>query len=221
MRCSALKTGSCFKDEKLLLAVHKSHPAVINSLLASIFHLVGQMEVFIMKAKNEQRLFTLTCLALLTAMQIVMARFLAIPLTQSLRFSLSFIPVVIAARRFGIVGGVLVYGLGDFLGAVIFPTTGAYFPGFTLTSVVAGLIYGLYLGKKGGAIRIILSTVTSQLVCTLLMNSFWISTLYGSNYSAVFISRIPQTLIVGTLQAVFMLLFLEKVCSVIKIKKYT
>lgn len=174
-----------------------------------------------MKAKNEKQLFTLTCLALLTAMQIVMARFLAIPLTQSIRFSLSFIPVVIAARRFGVMGGVLVYGLGDFLGAIIFPTTGAYFPGFTLSAAVSGLIYGLYLAKKGGAVRIILSTITSQLVCTLLLNSYWISYLYGTDYSTVFLSRIPQAIIVGCLQTVFMVLFLEKVCSVIKIKKYT
>lgn len=174
-----------------------------------------------MKAKQEKQLFTLTCLALLTAMQVVAARFLSISITESLRFSLSFIPVVIAARRFGILGGVLVYGLGDFLGAIIFPTTGAYFPGFTLTAAVSGLIYGLYLAKKGGAVRIILSTITSQLICTLLMNSYWLSLLYGTDYTAVFISRIPQSLIVGSLQGVFMLLFLEKICSMIKVRSYT
>lgn len=173
-----------------------------------------------MKAKQQNQLFTLTCLALLTAMQVVAARFLAISLTESLRFSLSFIPVVIAARRFGVLGGVLVYGLGDFLGAILFPTTGAYFPGFTLTAVVSGLIYGLYLAKKGGAVRIILSTITSQLVCSLLMNSFWISTLYGSDYWVVLTSRVPQCIVVGTLQCVFMLLCLEKICSRIRIKTY-
>lgn len=201
------------------LAVHKSHPAVMNSNTTSIFHLVGQMEVFIMKKKNEDRLFTLTCLALLTAMQIVIARFLAIPVTESIRFSFSFIPVVIAARRFGILGGVVVYGLGDFLGAMIFPTTGAYFPGFTLTAAVSGLIYGLYLAKKGGAVRIILSVLTSQILCTLLMNSYWVSTLYGSDFGAVLLSRVPQSIVMSVLQIVFMLLLLEKICSVIRFKK--
>lgn len=201
------------------LAVHKSHPAVMNSNTTSIFHLVGQMEVFIMKKKNEDRLFTLTCLALLTAMQIVIARFLAIPVTESIRFSFSFIPVVIAARRFGILGGVVVYGLGDFLGAMIFPTTGAYFPGFTLTAAVSGLIYGLYLAKKGGAVRIVLSVLTSQILCTLLMNSYWVSTLYGSDFGAVLLSRVPQSIVMSVLQIVFMLLLLEKICSVIRFKK--
>lgn len=172
-----------------------------------------------MKRKNEDKLFTLTCLALLTAMQIVIARFLAIPVTESIRFSFSFIPVVIAARRFGILGGVLVYGLGDFLGAMIFPTTGAYFPGFTLTSAISGLIYGLFLAKKGGPVRIVLSVLTSQVLCTLLMNSYWVSTLYGSDFGAVLLSRLPQSAVMSVLQIVFMLLLLEKICSVIKFNR--
>ncbi len=214
---SALKTGSCFEDEKLSLTVHKSHPAVTDRC-DLYFSPCGKRRFFIMKRKSQQQLFTLTCLALLTAMQIVIARFLAIPVTESIRFSFSFIPVVIAARRFGILGGMLVYGLGDFLGAIIFPTGGAYFPGFTLTSVISGLIYGLYLGKKSSPLRIILSVLTSQILCTLLMNSYWVSTLYGSDFSAVFVSRIPQSLVMTVLQIVFMIPCLERICKVIKFK---
>lgn len=171
-----------------------------------------------MKTKSQKQLFTLTCLALLTAMQIVIARFLAIPVTESIRFSFSFIPVVIAARRFGIVGGMLVYGLGDFLGAIIFPTGGAYFPGFTLTAAISGLIYGLYLAKKSNPLRIVLSVLTSQILCTLLMNSYWVSTLYGSDFGAVLLSRIPQSLVMSVLQIIFMIFCLEKICKVIKFK---
>ncbi len=171
-----------------------------------------------MKRKSQQQLFTLTCLALLTAMQIILARYLVIPVSESLRFSMSFIPVVIAARRFGIMGAVSVYAIGDFLGAIIFPTGGAYFPGFTVTAAVSGLIYGLFLSKKGGAVRIVSGVLLSQLVCTLLMNSYWLSTLMGSEFSAIFISRIPQALIMSVLQIVFMVLFLEKISKAIKFR---
>ena len=171
-----------------------------------------------MKKSNKNNLFVLTCLALLTAMQIILARYLAIPVSESLRFSTSFIPVVIAARRFGIVGGMAVYGIGDFLGAIIFPSGGAFFPGFTVTAIVAGLIYGLFLGKKSNALRIVLSVIFSQFICTLVMNSYWLSVLMGSEFSAIFISRIPQALIMTALQIVFMLCFLEKICKAIKFK---
>ena len=171
-----------------------------------------------MKKNSKNNLFVLTCLALLTAMQIILARYLAIPVSESMRFTTSFIPVVIAARRFGIVGGMAVYGIGDFLGAIIFPAGGAYFPGFTVTAVVAGLIYGLFLKKKCNVLRIVLSVIISQLVCTLGMNSYWLSTLMGSDFSAIFISRIPQAVIMSVLQIVFMSLFLEKICKAIKFR---
>ena len=171
-----------------------------------------------MNKKRNNNLITLTCLALLTAMQIILARYLAIPVTESMRFTTSFIPVVIAARRFGIVGGMAVYGVGDFLGAIIFPAGGAFFPGFTVTAVVSGLIYGLFLSKKGGIVRIVLSVLTSQIVCTLLMNSYWLSMLYGSEFSAIFVSRIPQALIMSVIQILFMTLFLEKISGAIKFR---
>ena len=170
------------------------------------------------KRKNEEKIFTLVCLALLTAMQIVIARILVIPLSESLRISFSFIPVVIAARRFGITGAVTVYALGDFIGAVAFPTTGAYFPGFTLTAAVSGLIYGLFLGKKTSNIRIILSVLLSQALCTVLMNSFWISQLYGAPFAATAVSRIAQAAVMGTVQIIFMVLCLERICKRIKMK---
>ena len=171
-----------------------------------------------MNKKRNNNLITLTCLALLTAMQIILARYLAIPVTESMRFTTSFIPVVIAARRFGVVGGMAVYGVGDFLGAIIFPAGGAFFPGFTVTAVVSGLIYGLFLSKKGGIVRIVLSVLTSQIVCTLLMNSYWLSMLYGSEFSAIFVSRIPQALIMSVIQILFMTLFLEKISGAIKFR---
>ena len=169
------------------------------------------------KRKNEEKIFTLVCLALLTAMQIVIARILVIPLSESLRISFSFIPVVIAARRFGIMGAVTVYGLGDFIGAVAFPTTGAYFPGFTLTAVISGAIYGIFLGKKTGKLRIILSVLCSQVFCTVLLNSFWISFQYGAPFGATALARIGQAAVMGTLQIVFMILCLENICKRIKV----
>lgn len=169
-----------------------------------------------MKKQTQSRIFTLTCLALLIAMQIVLARYLVIPLSQTLRFSMSFIPVVIAARRFGILGGAAVYGIGDFLGAVAIPTTGAYFPGFTLTAVISGAIYGIFLGKKSGSVRIILSVLLSQTLCSLLLNSFWNAYLMGTAFWPMVASRIPQCIIMTVVQIVFMLLFLEKINGSLK-----
>lgn len=172
-----------------------------------------------MKAKNEEKIFTLVCLALLTAMQVVFARFLVIPIGATMRFSLSFIPVVIAARRFGVLGSVSVYALGDLIGAVAFPALGAYFPGYTLTAAVSGLIFGLFLRKKTTPVNVISSVVLSQVCCSLLLNTMWISIQYGSEFFPLLASRSLQCLVVGALQIIFMVLFLEKICKAIKLPR--
>lgn len=174
------------------------------------------------RKKQEEALFTLTCLALLTAIQVVLARFAIIPLMGgNVRFSISFIPVVIAARRFGVLPAMAVYGLGDFIGAIAFPTTGAYFPGFTLTAVISAFIFGIFLSKKVSLARIVGSVVCSQVFCSMLLNSFWLWWLSKNGtfegYLTVVGSRVPQCIITGAVQIVFMAILLERLCKVIKL----
>jgi ECF transporter S component (folate family) len=168
--------------------------------------------------KQQETLFTLVCLALLIAMQVVLARFGTINLGIT-RFSLSFIPVVIAARSFGVFSSVAVYGLGDLVGAIAFPTTGAFNPCFTITAALSGLIFGLFLSKKADIMRIIGSVLCSQVFCTLMLNSFWLWKFYYSaekGYPAVLLSRLPQSIITAVLQILFMAFFLEKIARIIK-----
>ena len=169
--------------------------------------------------KQEETLFTLVCLALLIAMQVVLARFGTINLGIT-RFSISFIPVVIAARRFGVISSVIVYGLGDLVGAIAFPTTGAFNPCFTITAALSGLCFGLFLSKKASLGRILGAVLSSQILCTLLLNSFWLWYFYYSaekGYPAVLLSRLPQSIVTAVVQIVFMALFLEKISKVIRI----
>lgn len=171
--------------------------------------------------KQEETLFTLVCLALLIAMQVVLARFGTINLGIT-RFSISFIPVVIAARRFGVISSVIVYGLGDLVGAIAFPTTGAFNPCFTITAALSGLCFGLFLSKKASLGRILGAVLSSQILCTLLLNSYWLWHFYYSaekGYPAVLLSRLPQSIVTAVVQIVFMALFLEKISKVIRIPK--
>ena len=171
--------------------------------------------------KQEETLFTLVCLALLIAMQVVLARFGTINLGIT-RFSISFIPVVIAARRFGVISSVIVYGLGDLVGAIAFPTTGAFNPCFTITAALSGLCFGLFLSKKASFGRILGAVLSSQILCTLLLNSYWLWYFYYSaekGYPAVLLSRLPQSIVTAVVQIVFMALFLEKISKVIRIPK--
>ena len=141
---------------------------------------------------------TLTTLAMLTALEIVLSRFLSLN-AWNIKIGFNFVPVVAAAILYGPIGAGLVAALGDFLGALLFPI-GTYFPGFTLTAFLMGLCYGLFLYKKQSFPRILAAVALHQLVLSLLLNTLWISVLYGSPFWPLLLSRLPQCAILAAVQ---------------------
>ena len=141
---------------------------------------------------------TLTALALLTAMEIVLSRFLSIS-AWNIKIGFSFIPVVIAAMMFGPAAAGIVAALGDLLGAVLFPI-GPYFPGFTLTAFLTGMVFGLFLYKKRDLKNVIGAVAVNQFVLSLFLNTLWISILYGSPYLPLLTTRIFQCVLLAAVQ---------------------
>lgn len=141
---------------------------------------------------------TLTLMGLLTALEIVLSRFLSISAWNT-KIGFAFIPVVAAAMLLGPYRAGIIAALADFLGAVLFPI-GAYFPGFTLTAFFMGLIYGLFLYKEQSFLRIVLAVAAHQLLLSLLLNTLWISVLYGSPYGPLLLTRLPQCGILAAVQ---------------------
>lgn len=141
---------------------------------------------------------TLVILALLVAMEIILNRFLSIN-AWNIKIGFSFVPIVIAAILFGPVHSAIVGGLGDFIGALLFPI-GAYFPGFTLTAVLMGIVWGIFLFKNQSIVRIGLATIINQFILGLVVNTYWISVLYGSPYGPLFVTRITQAFILTVVQ---------------------
>lgn len=135
----------------------------------------------------------LTILSSLIAMQVVLSRFLSIQM-WNFKIGFGFVPVVIAAILFGPVEAGITGGISDVIGALLFPT-GAFFPGFTLTAILIGLVFGLFLHKKQNAQRIVGAVILNQLIFSLLLNTLWISILYGANYWGLMSTRALQCII--------------------------
>ncbi len=133
---------------------------------------------------------TLVIFAILIAAQIVISQFLTIH-TWNLKISLSFIPVVIAARLFGPLGGGLVAGLGDFISAFMFPV-GAWFPPITLSTAAVGVIFGLFFKNGYSFLRVLISVLISELVFSMFITPIWLMMLYGTDYWILVSSRLIQ-----------------------------
>lgn len=139
------------------------------------------------------RLNVKTCsfLSVLIAIEIVLSRFCSIH-TWNLKIGFAFIPVVLAAMLFGAWEASIVAAIGDIVGAFLFPV-GAYFPGFTVTALLTGAVFGICLYRKVNVFRIVTSVLLVQVIGSLIVNTYWISVLYGMPYWPTFVTRIYQT----------------------------
>ncbi|MBR3212708.1 MAG: folate family ECF transporter S component [Firmicutes bacterium] len=165
--------------------------------------------------KKKFRISTkdLVIMAVLIAVEIVLSRFLSISAWNT-KIGFAFVPVVIAAVLLGPVYAGIVGAVADLLGAVLFPI-GAYFPGFTLTAFLTGLVYGLFLHREQTIPRVIGAVAINQGILSLFLNTFWISVLYGSPFKPLLITRLPQTGILTVVQIV-VIIVIAKVIPRIK-----
>lgn len=144
----------------------------------------------------------------LLALLIVLNRFVSIK-TPLLVISFSFVPIMMAGVWLGPKYATLIAALGDFIGAILFPF-GTYFPGFTLSAGLKGLIYGILLYKKQGEerssksfiIRLIISNLLVLGVVEIFVVSLWLNIMYGKAYLAVVSTRILAQVIMFPIQVV-------------------
>ena len=161
--------------------------------------------------KNKKIILT----ALLLAMLIILSRFLSIK-TPLLKISFAFIPTMLCAIWLGAKWMVLLNVLGDIIGATLFPT-GAFFIGYTISTAISGLIYGLLLFKKEDdsytdkqfLIRLIISVVLVTCISNIGLNTLWISITTGKAFIVLLGTRVIKEFVMIPIQIV-VILFIEK-----------
>ena len=106
----------------------------------------------------------------MTALSIVLSKLVSINISF-LRIGFGFLPIAVLAIMYGPVIAAIGYGLADLIGAWLLPT-GAFFPGFTVSAVLTGLIFGWVLYRR--EVTFVRALAASALVClavNLLLNT--------------------------------------------------
>ena len=154
----------------------------------------------------------LVILSFLTALTIVLARFLSFQI-QILRISLEFLPIMIAAILFGPFAGGLVGAVADVIGATLFPA-GTFFPGFTVSAFTTGVIYGLFFHKKQITLaRAFLGAFTKLVIVDLLMVSTWLIIMFNMPVSALLASRLLKFAVMLVVETGFIYFGLRPILS--------
>ena len=150
--------------------------------------------MFAESAKEIRKTKSLVTMAVLLALAVVLG-FVSIQVTESLRVGFTFLPNALAGQLFGPVSGMIVGGLADILKYIVKPT-GPFFPGFTISGILGGLIYGLILYRKPFTLpRVILCHVLIAVFVNMLLNTYWLTLLYGNSFLAIWPARIISNLI--------------------------
>lgn len=144
---------------------------------------------------------TLVSLALLCAMEIILARFCVIWITHSIKITFEAIPILLAGILFGPVAGALVGAASDTLGAAFLSGLG-WMPTLTVTPILLGALPGLlrpFLQKKPTLPRFYAVSAPGFVLGSMLWTTAWLSALYGTPLVALLLVRIPLYGLMGTL----------------------
>ena len=159
---------------------------------------------------------TLTVASLLVALGII-AGFFKLRITEILEIRFGTIPLAAAGAFFGPGVAAVVGVLSDLGGYVLMPT-GPYFPGFTVSGAVTGIIFGLILGKKNNTdisiFRVTAAVIINTFIVNLIMNSIWLSILYGKRgILAVMSARLFKELVMIPINVVLIMAVLKPIAK--------
>lgn len=163
--------------------------------------------VFVRSLHELKSTRCLALTALLIAINIALDLLgLTIKLPPNLRIGFGFLCNAAVGMLFGpVVGmmaGVCTDVLGYFAGNL---TMGAYFPGYTLTAITAGLFWGLWLyPRKLTVWRALGAKACINLFCNIGLNTLWLTMTGGKAMGALLALRVPKNLLMLPIETVLL-----------------
>lgn len=133
----------------------------------------------------------LIIIAMLIAFDVIFSRVLAINVL-TLKLGIGFAAIAVCAMLYGPLWAGAAAAISDVIGALLFPT-GGYFPGFTLTAALGGVIFGLLLYKKRpGFKRAFLAALCYGVLITMFANTAMISFIADTAFWPLFVTRLVE-----------------------------
>ena len=151
---------------------------------------------------------TLATAAVLSAVHLVLNQF-TIPVSQLLEVGFDFL----AVAAIGYLCGPWVAGLSgivtDLLGYILRPN-GPYFPGWTLSAILVGVLYGLWLYRRPIKLwRVVLCKLNMVLLFNFLLTPLWLHITYGQSFVVLSSLRLVKNVIKFPLDILLLMLVLK------------
>jgi ECF transporter S component (folate family) len=142
-----------------------------------------------------------------------------IQLTQTIRIGPGFLCNACVGMLFGPVVAMLAGICTDTLGYLVNSGGGAYFPGYMLTAMLAGVFHGIFLYSAGGSrsrliIRSVLDKACINVFCNMGLNTLWLSMLYGDSFLVLLPARALKNLLMLPFESIALVVVTEIVFQI-------
>ncbi|BCJ99698.1 folate family ECF transporter S component [Anaerocolumna chitinilytica] len=172
-------------------------------------------------SKELKKLNNLLISAMLLALCVVVGLMGTFMIGPFIRISFTDLPIALGSMLFGPVVGGIMGALSDILNFIISPK-GPYFPGFTISGILTGLIYGFAFYKKKATLsRIVITKAILIVLVDMLLNTYWLSILMGKGFIILFADRLVKNIIMLPVHAAMLYVILNRLPVIINRGKHT
>lgn len=152
----------------------------------------------------------LTLAGIITAASIVLESFPIYLLGTSLKIYFSFLVISLGCYVYGPAVGILVGFANDTLGFLISSFGEPYFPGYLITAMLSGLIYGTLLYRQRiTVLRLVVVRLVINYGSNVLLGSVWKAMLYGKGYYYYFTTGLVKNTIMLPIEILLMVLMFQ------------
>ncbi len=168
-------------------------------------------DLFISSYKEMKHVRCITLTAMFGAISIIFGMFFTIMLWDFLKVGFTFLPNEFVYYLFGPFVGIIYGGTLDILTYLVKPM-GSFFPGFTISAMLTGLLYGVFLYKKPLSIwRILIVNLLRSIFIDLILNTFWLTLLYGNTFIGMLPLRALKLLIMLPVETILLFVVIKSV----------
>lgn len=167
----------------------------LGKLLERRLFLKKIIQIFSNSWKELFHTGTIVVCGLMAALAVTLSMVASIDIGPYIRIGFSGLPNRVVECLFGPVVGSLFGGMLDVLKYILKPS-GPFFIGFTLNVMLAGVIYGTLLYRKPVTVgRIVAAEFLTKLLVNCVLNTLWISMLYGKGFFVILPLRVLKNAI--------------------------
>ena len=152
----------------------------------------------------------LTLAGIITAASIVLESFPIYLLGTSLKIYFSFLVISLGCYVYGPAVGILAGFANDTLGFLISSFGEPYFPGYLITAMLSGLIYGTLLYRQRiTVLRLVVVRLIINYGSNVLLGSVWKAMLYGKGYYYYFTTGLIKNTTMLPIEVLLMVLMFQ------------